>query len=85
MSKRLAARAVGVEQARQRLPELLARAHRGEATVITRHGRPYAVLVPLEDARLVRPRASLTDLRGSGKGLWGGIARHVRTLRREWA
>lgn len=75
---------VGAEQARQRLPELIDRAHRGEATVITKHGRPYAALVPVDAARLSQPSMSLLALRGSGKGLWGNVRRHVESLRREW-
>ncbi|MFY7759670.1 type II toxin-antitoxin system Phd/YefM family antitoxin [Aquidulcibacter sp.] len=34
--------------AKQKLSELLNRAHGGETIVITRHGVPYAKLVPIE-------------------------------------
>lgn len=76
---------VGAEQARQRLPELLERAHRGEVTIITKRGKPYAALVPVEAAARARPTASLTSLRGSGHGLWGDVASHVERLRAEWS
>ena len=75
---------VGAEQARQKLPDLLARAHRGEVTIITRHGRPYAAVVPVDAVEVGRGTVSLNSLRGSGKGLWGDVARHVDSLRREW-
>jgi prevent-host-death family protein len=37
---------VGAYEARTRLPELLARVVRGERILITRHGKPAAMLVP---------------------------------------
>jgi prevent-host-death family protein len=77
---------LGIEVTRRRLPELVAAAHRGEATLITKHGQPYAALVP---ARMLdagrRPPASLLALRGSAAGLWGRHpARSVKALREEW-
>jgi prevent-host-death family protein len=30
-------------------------AERGQATIITKHGRPAAVVMPVEDARLLHP------------------------------
>ncbi|MCP3822188.1 type II toxin-antitoxin system Phd/YefM family antitoxin [Streptomyces sp. A3M-1-3] len=42
----------GVRETRAHLTELLAAATRGEGTVITRHGRPLAVLLPPEAAEL---------------------------------
>ncbi len=35
------------EEARSQLPDLLDAAEKGRSTVITRHGRPVAALVPL--------------------------------------
>lgn len=62
---------VGAEEARTRLPELLELAHGGSSTVITRHGRPYAALVPLEDARRARGGgARIMRLKGTGAGCW---------------
>ena len=66
---------LGSEEARQQLPSLLDRARGGVATLVTRHGRPCAAIVPvsvLERATAAPPRGpSLTSLRASGAGLWG--------------
>ena len=40
---------VGVYEAKTHLPRLLERVLRGESLTITRHGRPVARLVPVED------------------------------------
>ena len=40
----------GVQEARQRFPELLVRASKGERLVIQRHRQDLAAIVPLEDA-----------------------------------
>jgi prevent-host-death family protein len=37
----------GVEDARSQLPTLLAEAERGRSTIITRHGKPIAAIVPV--------------------------------------
>jgi prevent-host-death family protein len=42
---------VAAFDAKQKLSELLNRAHSGETIIITRHGMPYAKLVPLEAAK----------------------------------
>jgi prevent-host-death family protein len=77
---------LGIEVTRRKLPELVAAAHRGETTLITKHGQPYAALVPasmLDAGR--RPPASLLALRGSAAGLWGRRpVRTVKALREEW-
>ena len=75
----------GAEEARNRLPELLEAAERGLATIITKRGRPVAVLAPIAAyGAAVRQRA-LTPVVGSGKVLWGtDSARAVRELRDEW-
>ena len=75
----------GVEDARSQLPTLLAEAERGRSTVITRHGRPIAAIVPV-GGTAGRPRQrSLLGLAGSGKGLWGkDSAKTLRKLRDEW-
>ena len=39
----------GAEEARNRLPDLLEAAEKGRSTIITRHGRPVAALVPLDE------------------------------------
>ncbi len=79
----------GLEQARIQLPTIIANAHSGVASVITRHGKPYAAVVPLkalEKARVtLRASSSLLALRGTGQGLWGASASQtIAKLRSEW-
>jgi prevent-host-death family protein len=75
----------GAEEARANLPELLERAHRGVATVITKRGQPYAILTPVAGAKRGRRGPSLSELRGSGRGLWGeNAAETLSTMREEW-
>jgi prevent-host-death family protein len=75
----------GVEEARNQLPDLLDAAEKGQATVITRHGRPVAALVPVDALAAAVQQAPITPLAGSGRGLWGkGSARTLRRLRDEW-
>jgi prevent-host-death family protein len=76
---------IGLEQARNELPRLVTQAMAGTSTVITRHGRPCAVLVPLEQLRSKPRHGGLLALRGTGAGLWGPQATlAVRELREEW-
>lgn len=82
----MASKTYGAEEARTRLPELLERAHHGGASVITKRGKPYAAIVPVEQVRPSRSRISIVSLRGSGSGLWGrDAARNVAKLRDEWS
>lgn len=79
-------RTVGLEQGRATLPELASRAHAGEPSLLTRHGKPYAAIVPPSVLARTRPRARFLTLRGSGKGLWGEApADAVAVLRDEWS
>lgn len=74
----------GVEEARKNLPALLEQASRGHPSVVTKHGRVYAAIVPAHYLRHGRG-PSILSLRGSGKGLWGRSAgRTIRGLRAEW-
>jgi prevent-host-death family protein len=76
----------GAEEARNQLPELLSAAEKGHATLITRHGRPVAALVPVDQVGAGGRQEPLTDLRGSGRGLWGkNSTRTIRKLREEWS
>jgi prevent-host-death family protein len=76
-------RTFGAEEARTLLPELLERAHRGEGSLITRRGKPYAEVVPVGSVR--SPKIALLSLAGSGRGLWGRDARRtLKRLRDEW-
>lgn len=47
---------VNVYEAKTHFSKLLARAESGERIVISRAGRPVAVLSPLEDLSIPRPR-----------------------------
>jgi prevent-host-death family protein len=74
----------GAEEARNQLPYLLDAAEQGEATIISRHGRPVAVLAPI-GAYSTR-QEPLTPAAGSGQGLWGrNSERDLRKLRDEWS
>ena len=74
----------GAEEARNQLPDLLEAAEHGRSTIITRHGRPVAALVPVE-GYAVRQQP-LIPLAGSGRGLWGKNSTEVlRKLRDEWS
>ena len=81
-----AAKKRGAEEARAQLPALLDAAETGETTIITRHGRPIAALVPIKDYdTAAKPQQSLLSLAGSGKGFWGeDSTQTIRQLRDEW-
>jgi len=82
MTKR---RTYGAEEARALLPELLERAHRGEGTVITKRGKPYAQVVPADTIHDGKPKLPFLSLAGSGRGLWGRNSRRtLKRLRDEW-
>ena len=75
----------GSEEARKKLPSLLDRAHRGQVTVITKRGVPYAAIVPVTDAVKRTAGIRIQELRGSGKGLWReDAAAWVNEMRGEW-
>ena len=76
---------LGVEDARSQLPQLLSQAAAGKPTVITRHGKPVAALVPLDTYGGAGRQQSLLALAGTGRGLWGSSARTIRKLRTEWS
>ncbi len=83
--RRKAAQKKGVEEARSQLPRLLTSAEKGEVTIITRHGRPVAALVPMAVYGGALRQRSLLPLAGSGFGLWGkDSAETLRQLRDEW-
>jgi prevent-host-death family protein len=75
----------GAEEARNQLPDLLDAAEQGEATIITRHGRAIAALIPIEAYASSTQQKSLLPLAGLGRGLWGkDSTRTLRKLRAEW-
>lgn len=76
----------GAEEARNQLPNLLEDAAAGRATIITRRGRPVAVLAPLDAYAGADSQKSLLALEGSGRGLWGkNSGRTIKKLRDEWS
>jgi len=75
----------GSEDARKQLPELLDAAQQGRSTIITRHGQPVAVLVPIEALSGAVRQQPLTPLAGTGRGFWGRSSTStIRKLRDEW-
>ena len=75
----------GAEEARNQLPDLLDAAENGRSTIITRHGRPVAALVPLDAHDAVGRQHPLVPMEGSGPGLWGeDSTQTLRNLRDEW-
>ena len=76
----------GAEEARNHLPELLDAAEKGRSTVITKRGRPVAVVAPITAYGVANRQHPLTPLAGSGRGLWGSdSAQTLRELRDEWS
>ena len=53
-----------LRDAKASLSAVIEAAERGEATTITKHGRPAAVVVPIDDARRLYPadKPSFADL-----------------------
>ena len=75
----------GAEEARNRLPELLDEAEKGQSTVITKRGRPVAALIPIAVYESTVRQRALTPLAGSGTGLWGpNSGGTIADLRDEW-
>ena len=76
----------GAEEARNQLPDLLEAAENGHSTIITRHGRPVAAIVPLDSYDKGGRQEPLVPMEGSGRGLWGEDSRKsLRDLRDEWS
>ena len=74
----------GAEEARKQLPSILAAAAEGRTTLITRHGRAVAAVVPASAAQ-IKKQPSLLGLAGSGKGMWGrSSVKAIAKLRDEW-
>jgi prevent-host-death family protein len=75
----------GAEEARNQLPELLEEAEKGAPTIITRHGRPVAALVPISAYGAAVRQEPLLPVAGTGRGLWGRSSEPtLRKLRDEW-
>ena len=75
----------GAEAARNQLPDLLKAAENGRSTIISRHGRPVAAVVPVAALAAGSRQQPLLPLKGTGRGLWGKDSRRtVGKLRDEW-
>ncbi len=79
----------GIEQARAQLPRIVAEAHAGAYSVISKHGKPYAAVVSLQELEKLqaarKAQRGLLALRGTGRGLWGSdVGKTVTELRDEW-
>ena len=75
----------GAEEARNQLPNMLDAAESGLSTIITRHGKAVAALVPIDAYRAVARQQPLTPVAGSGRALWGAVsADTIGELRDEW-
>ena len=77
---------MGAEEARKMFPSLVESASRGKTTIITKHGKPFAAVVPVAQVRKAkRPGENFLSLRGTGKGMYGDdVARYIDELRNEW-
>ena len=76
---------MGLQEGRSNLAALASRAHAGQPSLLTRHGKPYAAIVSAEMLLKARPRQRFLELRGSGKGLWGPApAGGIAAERDEW-
>ena len=79
----------GLEQARAQLPLIAAEAQAGYSSELTRHGKPVAMVVPVQDWQAEQGKqlalGGILVLRGTGAGLWPrGAASAVAQLRNEW-
>lgn len=79
----------GLEQARAQLPHIAAEARAGHTSVITRHGKPMAAVVPISFLRAQQAgrirKGGILALRGTGRDVWPqGAGRTVADMRDEW-
>ena len=72
---------VDVEEAGEKLPELIDRAERdGTVTILSRRGVPTAAIVPVsQGARTTAPK--FTALRGSARGCYGDVSEYIDEMR----
>jgi len=63
---------IGAFEAKTHLPRLLDRVAQGERIMITRRGKPVAVLMPVEPAASLSPKEAVERLRTLRQGVtWG--------------
>jgi len=78
---------LAVNEARRAFPYVLDQAILGHPTLITRHGKVVAAVVPADESTQdnFTNTPTLLDLRGSGQTWWGkDVAKTIRKLREEW-
>ena len=76
----------GAEEARKQLPALVAAAAEGRTTIITKHGRAVAAIVPADSIKPAKKQLPITLIAGTGKGLWGkDSTKAIAKLRDEWS
>jgi len=70
---------VGAYEAKTHLPELLKRVEKGERITITRHGKPVAVLTPVESVDREKVRQTIEKMlkRREGNKLEGVTIREL--------
>jgi prevent-host-death family protein len=72
---------VGAFQAKTQLSQLLDEVEKGEAVTITRHGRPVAVLAPVQSSRRKKSgEAWLSEVKRLRKGMTLGGTATIRQL-----
>lgn len=60
---------IGAYEAKTHLPALLERVVRGERITITKHGKPIARLIPIDNADVERRHAAIARIREMRKGV----------------
>jgi prevent-host-death family protein len=76
---------IGAFEAKTRLSSLLERVTRGERFTITRHGKPIAQLIPVEQHDATAIKAAVARMRELSAGLaLGGDWREFRDAGRKW-
>jgi len=73
-------RTIGAFEAKNRLSELLLAVENGEEVTITKHGRPVAKLVPVNQRDPARIAAAIAELRELRKQVRLGEGETVRDL-----
>lgn len=76
---------IGAFEAKTHLSSLLERVAKGERFTITRHGKPIAQLVPVEQHDPAAIKAAITRMRELSAGLMlGGNWHEFRDAGRKW-
>jgi prevent-host-death family protein len=76
---------VGAFEAKTHLAALLVRVERGEAFTITRHGKPVAKLIPINQRDPAQIRAAIKRMKEIAAGqTLGGDWREFRDAGRKW-